>query len=162
MAANEAAKFYIDDVLLPITPAQITIKNANKNISTQLVDGRPATIPQLDGAQQVTFDFIIPNQKETCAFNEELKGIRFYTDLVWYIKQKRQPVVLTITRANGVYTNIVAMLDDYSYVEDAEHNSDYYFSVSFTEWAEWRNQEINSDINGKLEAAKSARNWKGV
>lgn len=132
-----------EEILLPQTPGSITISNADKTKEETLVNGRPFTIAQYDGSQTFKFDFVITKQAYPYTFEEALKGIRFYTDLVWQIKVDRQPIELTIIRKHGQpSTHVKVLLKDYSYIEDSEDLSDYTFSVTFVEYHPQKNQEL--------------------
>lgn len=132
-----------EDIQLPQTPESVTISNEDKTQVETLVNGRPFTIPQLDGPQTFKFDFVITNKAYPFTFKEELKGIRFYTDLLWGIKNDREPIELTILRNHGKPdTHVTVLLKDYSYIEDSADLSDYTFSVAFVEYHPQVNQEL--------------------
>lgn len=145
MVDSSAYKVYVDNVLLPQTPSAITISNNNHNEEITLANGRVFTPLKLDGCQTFEFDFEIPLKKNKVTFDHELKGIRFYTDLVWNIKAKREPIRLTIERTNGQpNTDVRVILQDYSYTEDAENGNAYTFSLKFTEYAPQINQLVSA------------------
>ncbi len=132
-----------EDILLPQTPASITISNADNTIEEKLVNGRPFTIAQLDGAQTFKFEFSITKEAYPFTFKDALKGIRYYTDLVWQIKEDREPIGLTIIRTHGQpSTCVTVLLQDYSYIEDYDDLNDYTFSVTFVEYHPQKNQEL--------------------
>lgn len=159
---NEAAKVWLDKILLPVTPEVITIHNEDKNEIITLADGQPATIQKLDGAQVFSFEILIPNNPDTFVFNDHLEGIRTYTDWVWNKKWNKEPVVLTITRPNGVSTNEKVTLSTYSYDEDAKIAGDYKMKLEFKQYHPWGNHELNVDANRVLEIKKGVRNWRNV
>lgn len=153
-------RVYINDTLLPQTPSSITISNANKNEVETLANGRPFTLAKLDGAQKFEFDFVVTQKQYPWTFPPAVKGVRYFTDLVWQIKEDREPVTLTILRSrNQPSTCVTVLLDDYSYTEDAKQGSDYTFHVSFTEYHPQDNQEINADTTHHLITAGEARGW---
>lgn len=153
-------KFFINDIQLPQTPGSFTISNSNQNETVILANGRPFTIPRLDGPQKFEFEFEITTKAYPYTFKDALEGIRFYTDLVWQIKQDRNPVVLKIIRSqNQPPTCVTVLLDDYSYTEDAENANDYIFKVSFTEYHPQNNQELDVQIEHHLITAGEARGW---
>ena len=144
---NDIYKVYItykgEDILLPQTPDSIEISNEDKTASETLVKGRPFTYGQLDGPQTFKFNFEITKKTYPYTFKEAVKGIRFFTDLVWYIKQDREPIELTIIRTHDEpSTHVKVFLQDYPYKEEADNLSDYIFSVTFIEYHPQKNQEL--------------------
>lgn len=161
---NDIYKVYLtvngQDILLPLTPDSIEISTTDKTKEETLVNGRPFTIAQLDGAQTFKFNFEIFNKPYPFLFMEGFRGIRFFTDLVWQIKQDRKPIELTILRTNGKpHTHSIVLLQDYSYTEDADNLSDYTFSVSFIEYYPQKNQELQTTETHHLLAAGESSGW---
>lgn len=157
-------RFYLTvngtDILLPQTPGSFTISNKNNNEEFTMANGHPFTLPRLDGAQKFDFEFEITTKAYPYQFADAREGIRFYTDLVWQIKQDRNPIGLTIIRSRGEPSTCVnVILDDYSYTEDAENGNDYVFKISFTEYHPQNNQELDIEIKHHLITAGYARGW---
>lgn len=152
-----------EDILLPQTPASITISNEDKTKQETLVNGRPFTIPQIDGAQTFKFEFSITKEAYPFTFKDALKGIRYYTDLVWQIKEDRQPIGLTIIRTHGQpSTCVTVLLQDYSYIEDYDDLNDYTFTVTFVEYHPQKNQELPASAEPErhhLLVAGEATGW---
>lgn len=160
MNVSNIYRFYINDILLPQTPASFTISNENNNETVMLANGRPFTIAKLDGAQTFEFEFEITQKAYPYTFSDALEGIRFYTDLVWQLKEDRNPVRLTILRSRGQPATCVnALLWDYSYVEDADNAGDYTFKLVFKEYHPQNNQELDVQIEHHLITAGNARGW---
>lgn len=164
---NDIYKVYItykgEDILLPQTPDSIEIANEDNTQSVTLANGRPFTYAQLDGPQTFTFNFEITTKAYPYQFEEAIKGIRFFTDLVWYIKQDREPIELTIIRTHDEpSTHVKIYLQDYSYKEEADNLSDYIFSVKFIEYHPQVNQElpyVSSSERHHLLVAGDAVGW---
>lgn len=164
---NRPAEFYLDNHLIPVTPHVFKINNNSTNESDQLVDGTPITIPKLDKAQSFEIEFIFLHDqrfqrnaystftKQPSELNESGMAITWYevkdlTDYLWQKKQDREPVVLTIIYPNQENLNLKALLDDYSYTQDATNASDYEFSLTFTEYHPALNQEIDVELQNTL------------
>lgn len=145
MVDKNAYQVYINNTLLPQTPTAITISNSNHNEEITLANGQSYTLLKLDGCQTFEFDFEIPLETNTLTFDNSLEGIRFYTDLVWTLKSKREPIRLTILRTNEQpSTDVRVALEDYSYVEDAENSNAYTFSLKFIEYSPQINQQVSA------------------
>lgn len=149
-----------EDILLPQTPDSIEISNDDKTQIEQLVNGMPFTYPQLDGPQTFKFNFEVTKQTYPYTFKEAVKGIRYFTDLVWNIKAWREPIELTIIRTHGQpSTHSRVYLMDYPYKEEADNLSDYIFSVSFVEYYPQKNQELQTTETHHLLIAGEATGW---
>ena len=159
-------RFRERDVLLPQTPSKITISNEDKTEVVSTADGRPFTIPHYDGPQKIEFEFDITCKDYPFTFKDAQEGIRFYTDLMWDIKAQKGPIGITIIRSGGQpYTDMRVLLQDYSYVEDAENANDYTFSVTFMDYYTQTNHEASGsgDPIGRLvKADKNFTDWKWV
>lgn len=166
-AWGQAAEFWIDDLLLPVTPKSFKVNNENGNESTQLVDGVPLTIPKLDKAQRVEISFMVPLdldkdhvRRQGWVFSHsKITNSKYLTNYLWSIKQEREPVTLTIILGGQGYLNAKFLLDDYTYTQEAENASDYEFTLSFSEYYPAENQEVNVELQNTLvrKGIRSAR-----
>ena len=164
---NKPAEFYLDNNLLPVTPHTWEISNENCNESTQTTQGHPLTIPKLDKAQKFKMEFIFLHdqrfQRNLYSTLVEQKSentvggtavtwfeVKDLTDFLWQKKADRDPFVLTIIYPNQENLNLKAILDDYTYTQDATDASDYKFSLSFTEYHEALNQEVDVELKNTL------------
>lgn len=161
MSLAQAHKFYINDVQLPQTPSKITISNQDKTEVFTNANGRPVTIPKPDGPQTYEFEFEITHQAYPFTFSEVLKNFKYYTDLLWNIKNNQEPCTLTITRYNGIHYKENVLLTDYNWVEDSANDNDVTISVKFINFWEWGNQELQEGIGHHLIRVKNARGWIG-
>lgn len=130
---NEPAKFYINDILLPVTPQSFGIKQNPKNESDVLADGRAITRPKWAEAQTFTLEFIIPYVPETnICFPDSWHERKWFTDQFWEIEQSRDYIVFSIIYPDGRYFNHKGMLDSWDYTQEAENGSDWKFTLQFT------------------------------
>lgn len=153
---DEAAKVWFDNLLLPVTPDTLQIKNTNKNESLQSVDGTPITIPKRDPAQTFTLSFFVPIYLDYsfnpywCYEHTNITQVKTLTDYFWYLKQDREPFVMTIAYPDGSRINGQYLLDDYEYTQDASRGSDYDFSITLTEYYPAQNLELNEGLVNSL------------
>lgn len=131
---NEAAKFYIDDMLIPCTPHTLTIKQNPKNDSDSLVDGRPITRPRLMDAQTFTIEFMLPFYEElNVCFPDSWFERKYFTDEFWYKEEERAYYTISVIYPNGEFFNAKAMLDSWDYTQSGDKGSDWDFTLTFTE-----------------------------
>ena len=74
--------FYINDVLLPVTPSEISVKIKNQNKTVNLADGSEFNIVKLPGLSEISFDCLLPNVRYPFAVyeNDFLNG-KYFLDL---------------------------------------------------------------------------------
>ena len=52
--------FYINNVLLPVTPSKLSVKIKNQNNTVNLVDGSEYNVLKLPGLSEYSFDCLLP------------------------------------------------------------------------------------------------------
>ena len=153
---KEVAEFWMEDLLLIVTPNSLSIKNTNNNESTQSVDGTPITIPKRDKAQTFTLSFMIPyllqNHQDTywIHHNSNIRTVKDFTDFIWTVKWNRTPIKLTISYTDESSINGEFLLDDYEYTQDATNGSDYEFNLTLTEYYPAKNYEVSGQLVNSL------------
>ena len=65
-------KFYLGDILLPVSPSKITWKYGNQNKTTTLINYSEINIIKPMGLTEFTFDALLPNVKYPFAIYEQL------------------------------------------------------------------------------------------
>lgn len=131
---NRPASFYLDDILIPVTPHTLKISQNPKNESGSLADGRPITRPKLMDAQTFTIEFILPffDDPNICIMDQWHER-KYYTDKFWYKEEERGYYTITVKYADGRFWNARAMLDSWDYQQSAEKGSSWDFTLTFTE-----------------------------
>lgn len=147
------ALFYINRVLLPVTPSSFSVDNDNQNLVDQLVDGDPVTIAKLDGAQTIKMTLLLPLYPDP-SFTFDMEQVvvepKYYRDMFWKLKQDREPVVFTINYPDGDFVNGKFLLQTYSYTQDAKNGSDYSVELTLVEYYPAENQEMSEQIQNNL------------
>lgn len=158
----QAYRVYLGALELPVTPSKITVSNENRNETVELVNEDVVSNPKCDGLVTFEFDFLIPLQAYPFVNAKVLERPDYYCDWLAQRKQKKEAFQFIVTRNNGFgrNTNVKVLLEDYSYVEDAESGNDYVFSVTLKEYREWHNMEVDVSLNHHLINAKYARGWR--
>lgn len=141
---NEPAKFWLNGVLIPVTPHTLSIKQNPKNESGATVDGRPITRPKLMDAQTITIEFMLPFYEElNICFPDEWHERKYYTDQYWYNEEDKVYYTISVTYPNGEFFNTIGMLDSWDYTQSGDKGSDWDFTLTFTEAAPRKNIETN-------------------
>lgn len=142
---DRAAKFYIDQLLLPVGAHSFSIKTNGQNESDSLTDGRPYTFLKRERAQNMTIEFIVPIRNIGSHLMEAEEPVKTYTDYFWTKQSGREPVVLTIVYADGSTFNHKVMIDNWNYTQDATYGSDWKFTLEVTEYIPIANQQLGEN-----------------
>ena len=79
--------FYLDGVILPITPAKLTVSIQNQNKTINLINDGQANILKLPALTQISFDFVVPVNKYP--FAQNLQSADYYLSLLEKLKTKQ-------------------------------------------------------------------------
>lgn len=168
-------RMYIDGNVLPITPSKITYNHVNRVETVYLADESFMVLPHPDGPQTFSFDFRIPMYAEGNHFiqskssgqalypfelPDSTPSHQFWSDLLWELKRDKKKTELTIIRHTSDQSMCEPVyLTDWSYVEDAEKGNDFIFSVTFTDYWDQENQEIEGTVLHHLVREQNVRSW---
>ena len=152
--------FYLDNVLLPITPKQLQIKIKNQNKTIELINFGQVNILKTPGLSEINFDFSVPIVGKY-PFARELQSPEYYFSLLEKLKTQLKPFKFTVLRQiradrSEFTTNMNVTLEDYEIVEDADNGFDVTFKVNLKQYREYatQNLEIKQNSDGKLTATK--------
>ena len=152
--------FYLDNVLLPITPKQLQIKIKNQNKTIELINFGQVNILKTPGLSEINFDFSVPIVGKY-PFARELQSPEYYFSLLEKLKTQLKPFKFTVLRQiradrSEFATNMNVTLEDYEIVEDADNGFDVTFKISLKQYREYatQNLEIKQNSDGKLTATK--------
>lgn len=171
--------FFIDDEMLPVPPAKMSINFKNKNKTINLINEGEINIIKTPGLTEVSFEAMLPNQyypfadyntsfKETAidsltrkylGFNYSFKKAEYYLDKIKRLKQDHKNFRLIITRMAPRFkplfdTNMLVTLEDYSIKEDAKEGFDAIVSLKFKQYRPYSTKELDvtTDENGNKTA----------
>ena len=152
--------FYLDNVLLPITPKQLQIKIKNQNKTIELINFGQVNILKTPGLSEISFDFSVPIVGKY-PFARELQSPQYYFSVLENLKTQLKPFKFTVLRQisankSEFATNMMVTLEDYEIVEDADNGFDVTFKISLKQYREYatQNLEIKQNSDGKLTATK--------
>lgn len=152
--------FFLDDVLLPITPKQLQIKIKNQNKTVELINFGQVNILKMPGLSEISFDFTVPIVGKY-PFARELQSVEYYFSLLEQLKTQLKPFKFAVLRQIGANktefsTNMNVTLEDYEIVEDADNGFDVIFKVNLKQYREYatQNLDIKQTSDGKLTATK--------
>ena len=94
--------FYVDGVLLPVTPPKMSIKIANKNTTLDMASGGEINIPKQPGLTEISFDALLPSvQYPFARYDSDFKNPNYYLEHFERLKTNRKAfdfiVIRTVT-----------------------------------------------------------------
>lgn len=165
---SDAHEVYLDGRLLPQTPSKITYEYQDETEVVRLANQGNFTIPKWDSPIKISFDFVCTTEKYPFTWDVNYDRKR-WTDYLYTIKTERRPIKFAVWRyhdgnnQSGTFNvGMTVLLTDWSFVEDAEQDSDFIISVTLIEYFPQRNLEIDEDIQHHLIQNRRARGWTSV
>lgn len=137
--------FYLDGILVPITPSSITTKINNKNKVITLINDGDFNILKEEGLKEFTFDMCLPAYKYPFA-RGVLLPINYYLNMLNFLKNSKKPFRFIVIRegaigSSGYNTTLLVSLENYEIKEDAGNGRDVVVSVTLKEY-----KNVNSTL----------------
>ena len=156
-------QFYLDGVMLPVAPKEMTTKIKNQNKTTTLINGEEINFIKSAGLTEIEFDVLLPNKKYPFAVyeNNVFQGAKYYLDHIEKLKKSKKPFLFLLLRIqdNGedLYDNADAYytLEEYTIEENAENGVDAEVSIKLKQYrafATGANQINIEQKNGEIVA----------
>ena len=151
--------FYMDDVLLPVTPGALQVKINNNNKTLTLINEGEINILKNAGLTDISFDSLLPNFNYPFN-NQDTQAIDIYLEKLEKLKTSKKPFIFSVSRVkpNGDYmydTSMQVSLEDYTIKEDADkYGFDAMVSVKLKQYKEYKTKTLSTktDSQGKTVA----------
>lgn len=147
---NKGYDFYIDNLLLPITPKKINAKIKNKNKVVTLLNGEELNLLKKPGLTEFDFEFRVPS--------EDFPAVKRYVspqtvlNKLEDLKVKKKSFQFIILRSqyqenlkNSINKSVT--LEDYEIIEDAENGADLIISISLKQYLPLKTKIINTNAD---------------
>lgn len=141
--------FYMDKMLLPVTPSKMQIKINNKNKSMTLLNDGEINILKSPGLTEITFDFILPNVKYPFAIykGNKFRDAEYFLKKIEKLKTKRKAfrfiVVREIQSGDNLFdTNMKVSLEDYTITDSAENGTDISVSIKLKQYKSYSTKTV--------------------
>ena len=149
-------KFYLGDILFPVSPSKITWKYGNQNKTTTLINYSEINIIKPMGLTEFTFDALLPNVKYPFAVYEQnlFQDAGIFIEKIRNLKVSQKPfyfkVIRTMPTGRVLFLNedFKAVLEDYSVKEDAKEGFDVTVSVKLKQYVDYKTEIISIDNKG--------------
>lgn len=153
-------KFYLKDLLLPVTPSKLELKIKNKNSTLDLINEGEINIPKNAGLTEISFEIDLPNNKYPHAIYENgFKEASYYLEEIEKLKVNKQPFQFIVTRTrpndNKLFdTNIKVLLEDYTIKEDTSNGIDVKVNIKLKQYRDYATKTMEITIKQERTVAQ--------
>lgn len=135
--------FYLDKILLPVTPSKLTIKIKNQNKTLVEINEGEINILKKAGLTEIEFEAMIPDVKYPFAvYKSGFQNAKPFLDAFEKLKTSQQPFQFIISRTypngKGLFnTNIKVALEEYTIKEDRREGLDVIVSFKLKQYKDF-------------------------
>lgn len=135
-------RFYLANMLLPITPSKLSLKVKNTNKTVTLINEGEVNIIKTKGLREFSFEFLLPFTDYSFAAVSKAKKQKSYLDKLNQLKINKRPFQFVVKRPYGFKTNIKVTLEDLNITEDAQEGRDIKVSVTLKEYRHYGTKKV--------------------
>ena len=135
--------FYLDKIMLPVTPSKLTIKVKNKNKTVIEINEGEINILKKAGLTEIEFDAMIPNVKYPFAvYKSGFQNAEVFLEAIEKLKTNQQPFQFIVSReypnGKGLFnTNIKVSLEEYTIKEDKKEGLDVVLTIKLKQYRDF-------------------------
>lgn len=147
-----AYDFYLDAMLLPVTPSKLTISIDNKNKTMVLINDGEINILKKPGLTDISFTALLPQTKYPFAvYKNGFQKADVFLDKLEQLKTSQKPFQFIVSRTfpNGKLlfdTNIKVSLEDYKIIEDSKNGFDVNVEIKLKQYKDYGTKIVNVTI----------------
>lgn len=135
-------RFYLANMLLPITPSKLSLKVKNTNKTVTLINEGEVNIIKTKGLREFSFEFLLPFTDYSFAAVSKAKKQKHYLDKLNQLKINKRPFQFVVKRPKGFKTNVKVTLEDLNITEDAQEGRDIKVSVTLKEYRHYGTKKV--------------------
>lgn len=135
-------RFYLANMLLPVTPSKLSVKTKNMNKTVTLINEGEVNIIKTKGLKEFSFEFLLPFTDYSFAAVSKAKKQKHYLDKLNQLKINKRPFQFVVKRPKGFKTNIKVTLEDLNITEDAQEGRDIKVSVTLKEYRHYGTKKV--------------------
>ncbi len=146
-------KFYLDKMLLPVTPAKAVMSIKNKNKTLVLINEGEINILKNAGLTEISFTAELPcvNHYPFAVYQNGWKGADHYLKKLENLKASKKPFQFIISRVYGKKllfdTNIKVSLEDYKISEDAKEGDCISVDITLLQYRDYATKTAKIKLN---------------
>lgn len=151
--------FYLDKLLLPVTPGKIETKISNKNKTLDLINDGEINILKNAGLTEISFEALLPNVKYPFAiYKDTFQPTSYYLENIEKLKTEQKPFQFIVSRKKPnekiLYdTNIKVSLEDYTIREEAKEGFDAGVTIKLKQYKEYSTKTVKIEIKQERKVA---------
>ena len=154
--------FYMDGMLLPVTPPSLKITVGSTNKTVTLINEGDIHILKSPSLTEVTFEARFPSRKYP--FAREVHTFDYYYDKFMSLKENKQPFHFIVLRhtPNGIPTwdtDMTVALESFDIKESADEGDDVLVSFKLKQWKSYGTKSVKITGN-KVQTTKASNNNK--
>lgn len=148
--------FYLDNMLLPITPGKLTVKIKGSNQTLTLANEGEINFLRAPGLTEITFDAVLP-MLNFYSFSRSYFEPSYYLNRFESIMTKKRPCRFLVIRrspSGGLLfdTNMKVSLESYTLTEDATNGPDMKVSLTLKQYVDYTTKTIQIIQTGETAA----------
>ncbi len=157
-------EFYLDKLLLPITPSKLTLKIKNQNKTYNLINGSEINVLKSAGLTEINFDATFPNVNYPFANHKNgFMTADKYLNQLETLKVNKKPFQFIVVRQfpdkRTLYsTNIKVSLEDYTINEDVKEGFDTVVNIKLKQYIDYGTKSCNITIKQSRPVANVGNN----
>ena len=143
-------EFYMDGVLLPVTPGALTIKVANQNKTINLINEGQRNIIKTAGLSKISFSALLPNREYPFArYSGGYQPAQYYMSKLESLKNACKPFEFSVIRIDDSGEELMSAqpmtvsLESYELAEDAgSYGVDVMAKIELLQYAPYHTKSI--------------------
>lgn len=139
-----AYQFLMDGMLLPVTPAAVTMKVKGRNKTMTLINGEEINIVKSPGLTEISFDALLPNMQYPFAvYPDGFHNAKYYLTKLEEMKKKVSfpfQILRELSENVPLYNtekDMTVTLEEYSIKEDAGQGFDVEVSIKLKQYQKY-------------------------
>ena len=156
-------RFYLDSVLLPVTPSTVKVSIKDYNETVTLIDGNETVFPKKGGSREYSFTALLPNREYPFALYGQggFKNAKYYTDAIEGLKKAGKEIMFVIERempdGKSLFDTCVnTVIGALSFTEGGNDGTDINMNISLKEYVKPTAKKITlTDGNTAIKQTES-------
>jgi hypothetical protein len=150
--------FFLNGILLPVTPSKLQLKISNKNSTMTLIDMGEINLLKTPGLTDIDFEVLLPHTKYPFATypNDKYMPIPYYLNMFEALKFDKNPIRFLVTRISAtgkmLYdNNLLVSIEDYTIVDDVKEGFDVTVNIKLKQYRSFQTAYWTEEVNDRTE-----------
>lgn len=136
-------KFYLDNMLLPVTPGKLQVKISGANKTLTLINEGEINFLRTPGLTDITFDCELPGLAAYAYSTDSYKRPDSYLEKFETLMTAKKPFQFIVKRGSKLFkTNMKVSLENYTIKEDASKGPDLTVSVTLKQYRDFATKTV--------------------